>query len=61
MTRTLKVDNITISDASDCFVIAEIGNNHQGDLQKAMECLAIALQVYPGRTITEHVEHSEIS
>ena len=35
--RKLIIDNFEISDDSDCFVIAEIGNNHQGDLQKAKE------------------------
>ncbi len=37
MNRELKIADLTISDESDCFIIAEIGNNHQGDLQKAME------------------------
>lgn len=36
------VNDFTISDDSDCFVIAEIGNNHQGDLQKAMEMFKAA-------------------
>ena len=42
MTRELTIDNFTISDDSDCYVIAEIGNNHQGDLQKAMELFKAA-------------------
>lgn len=33
--RKLTIDGFTISDDGDCFVIAEIGNNHQGDLEKA--------------------------
>ncbi|MBE7433593.1 MAG: N-acetylneuraminate synthase family protein [Anaerolineales bacterium] len=32
---TLNVNGLEISDDSDCFVIAEIGNNHQGELEKA--------------------------
>ncbi|MBL8103121.1 MAG: N-acetylneuraminate synthase family protein [Anaerolineales bacterium] len=40
--RKLIVNDFTISDDSDCFVIAEIGNNHQGDLQKAMEMFKAA-------------------
>ena len=40
--RTLHVNGIEISDDSDCFVIAEIGNNHQGDLQKAKEMFKAA-------------------
>ncbi len=42
MTRKLTVGNSIISDDSDCFVIAEIGNNHQGDLQKAKEMFKAA-------------------
>ncbi|HNA89351.1 MAG TPA: N-acetylneuraminate synthase family protein, partial [Anaerolineales bacterium] len=42
MTRELTITNINISDDSDCFVIAEIGNNHQGDLQKAKEMFKAA-------------------
>jgi len=42
MTRKLKIDQFTVSDDSDCYVIAEIGNNHQGDLQKAMEMFKAA-------------------
>jgi sialic acid synthase len=32
--RSLTIDNFEISDGSDCYVIAEIGHNHQGDLEK---------------------------
>ena len=35
MTRKLTIDSFTISDDSDCFVIAEIGHNHQGNLEKS--------------------------
>jgi dTDP-4-amino-4,6-dideoxygalactose transaminase len=41
--RTLNVNGFEISDDSDCFVIAEIGNNHQGDLQKAKEMFQAAI------------------
>lgn len=41
-TRTLSVNGFEVSDDSDCFVIAEIGNNHQGDLQKAKEMFKAA-------------------
>ncbi|MCQ3935867.1 MAG: N-acetylneuraminate synthase [Chloroflexi bacterium] len=40
--RKLTIDGFTISDDSDCFVIAEIGNNHQGELQKAKELFKAA-------------------
>jgi N-acetylneuraminate synthase/sialic acid synthase len=33
--RALRIGDFEISDASDCFVIAEIGHNHQGKLQHA--------------------------
>src|SRR5437764_8368344 len=33
--RTLTVDGVEIADDSECYVIAEIGHNHQGDLDKA--------------------------
>ena len=34
-TRTLVIQQTTIGDDSDAYVIAEIGHNHQGDLEKA--------------------------
>jgi len=33
--RTLNIDGFEISDASDCYVIAEIGHNHQGSVEQA--------------------------
>lgn len=42
MSRKLIVNGIEITDDSDCFVIAEIGNNHQGDLQKAKDLFKAA-------------------
>lgn len=35
--RQLTIDSCAITDDSDCYVIAEIGHNHQGDLEKAKE------------------------
>ncbi len=37
MARELIVDGFTINDESDCYIIAEIGHNHQGDLDKAKQ------------------------
>ena len=37
MDRELVIDGESINDASDCYVIAEIGHNHQGSLQTAKE------------------------
>lgn len=34
MSRTLTIGQDTIGDGEDCYVIAEIGHNHQGDLDK---------------------------
>lgn len=31
--RQIKIGNTVINDESDCFVIAEIGQNHQGDIE----------------------------
>lgn len=35
MFRNLIIDKKNINDNSDCYVIAEIGHNHQGELEKA--------------------------
>ncbi len=42
MTRRLVIDSHEITDESDCFVIAEIGHNHQGDIEKAKELFRVA-------------------
>lgn len=42
MSRTLTIDNVEIGDDFDCYVIAEIGNNHQGELEKAKELFRAA-------------------
>jgi N-acetylneuraminate synthase/sialic acid synthase len=34
-TRALRIEELDITDAGDCFVIAEIGHNHQGSLDQA--------------------------
>ena len=35
MAREITFNNSIINDASNCYVIAEIGNNHQGDVNNA--------------------------
>jgi sialic acid synthase len=35
--RSLAIDGVRLSDTSDCFVIAEVGHNHQGDVEKCKE------------------------
>jgi N-acetylneuraminate synthase/sialic acid synthase len=37
MNRELIVESICINDHNDCYVVAEIGNNHQGSVEKAKE------------------------
>lgn len=37
MHRELTIDGRRIADDTDCYVIAEIGHNHQGDLDKARQ------------------------
>lgn len=36
MARELTIDGRRIADDTDCWVIAEIGHNHQGDVEKCM-------------------------
>jgi len=44
MRRSLTVGRSTITDDSDCYVIAEIGHNHQGDLDKALTLIKAAAE-----------------
>ena len=37
MNRELTIDGHRIADDTDCYVIAEIGHNHQGDIEKARQ------------------------
>jgi sialic acid synthase len=39
---TLTIDGVDIHDASDCYVIAEVGHNHQGDVEKCKELFRVA-------------------
>ncbi len=40
--RRLTIQNRVIDDAADCYVIAEIGHNHQGKLKTCMEMFRVA-------------------
>jgi N-acetylneuraminate synthase/sialic acid synthase len=40
--RELIVDGKRISDDGDCYVVAEIGHNHQGSLEQALELIRAA-------------------
>jgi N-acetylneuraminate synthase/sialic acid synthase len=44
MTRNLTLNNFEISDASDCYIIAEIGHNHQGSMDKARQLFKAAAE-----------------
>lgn len=44
MARSLTVGKTTITDDSDCYVIAEIGHNHQGSLEKALALITAAAE-----------------
>ena len=42
--RSLTIGDRTIDDSSDCYVVAEIGHNHQGRLETALEMFRVAKQ-----------------
>jgi N-acetylneuraminate synthase/sialic acid synthase len=44
MTRTLRVDGTAIGDGEDCYVIAEIGHNHQGSLEQCKKMFDVAVE-----------------
>jgi len=42
MGRSITFGRTTVTDDSDCYVIAEIGHNHQGSLEKALALITAA-------------------
>ncbi len=42
MPRELRINGTLINDESDCYVIAEVGHNHQGDMEKCLELFRAA-------------------
>ena len=42
MKRQVTLDGTTINDSSDCYVIAELGNNHQGDVEVGLQMIDAA-------------------
>lgn len=44
MTRELKIADRRVADDTDCFVIAEIGHNHQGNLETAKKMFEAAAE-----------------
>jgi len=60
MSRHFEVDGVVVSDDAPCYVIAEIGHNHQGDVVKAKQLIrsakewgvdAVKLQKRSNRTL----------
>ena len=60
MSRHFRIDGVDVHDESDCYVIAEIGHNHQGDVEKAKQLIrsahewgvdAVKLQKRSNRTL----------
>jgi sialic acid synthase len=42
MAREIKIENKTVNDYSDCYVIAEIGHNHQGNVETCKQLFRAA-------------------
>ena len=42
MMREIIIDGTIINDESDCFIIAEIGHNHQGKINIAKDMITVA-------------------
>jgi sialic acid synthase len=42
MSARLKIDGFDVHDGSDCYVIAEIGHNHQGSVEQAKAMVTMA-------------------
>jgi sialic acid synthase len=42
MSRTITINGVQIDDSTDCYVIAEIGHNHQGSVEQAKEMFRVA-------------------
>jgi len=58
--RELVIDGTTINDEADCYVVAEVGANHMGDVETCKElfdlaqrcgCNAVKLQKRENRTL----------
>ncbi len=47
--RTMRIEDRAITDDAPCYVIAEIGHNHQGSVEKAQQLFAEATAAGPQR------------
>ena len=41
-TKTFSFGSSTVSENGPCYVIAEIGHNHQGEMEKALQLVRVA-------------------
>ncbi|TMK24614.1 MAG: N-acetylneuraminate synthase [Actinobacteria bacterium] len=44
VSRHFRIDGVDIHDGSECYVVAEIGHNHQGDVEKAKQLIRSAAE-----------------
>ena len=60
VSRHFRIDGVDVHEGSECYVIAEIGHNHQGDVEKAKQLIrsahewgvnAVKLQKRSNRTL----------
>jgi N-acetylneuraminate synthase/sialic acid synthase len=67
MTREFVIDGRRVNDDEDCYVVAEIGHNHQGELEKAKQLFhrakecgvdAVKLQKRDNRTLYTEVMYN---
>jgi sialic acid synthase len=58
--RSLTIDGVEVGDGTDCYVVAEVGHNHQGDVELAKRLIdaakecgvnAVKLQKRSNRTL----------
>ena len=42
MSKTINFGRSTVSEDGPCYVIAEIGHNHQGEMEKALQLIRVA-------------------
>ena len=42
MSKIIKFGRSTVSEDGPCYVIAEIGHNHQGEMEKALQLVRVA-------------------
>jgi sialic acid synthase len=68
MSRRFRIDGVDVHDGSECYVIAEIGHNHQGDVEKAKQLIrsahewgvnAVKLQKRSNRTLYTHAYYDQ--